>query len=625
MVHRVLHRQLRKLGLDPTSRPESDETWAHFLDRISRAYADADQDRYLLERSLAISSREMQELYGRLLDISESRLAVERDKLRAAKEDLEKRVAARTAELSEANRQLLVELTEREEAERQIRKQATLLDHAQDAICVLNDRACITYWNRSAERLYGWTPTEAVGRHVGDLLFGTDDNQYAEARALALADGEWTGELKQVTKEGDDLVVESRWTFVQGPDDELGSILIVNTDVTERKALEMQFLRAQRLESLGTLAGGIAHDLNNILGPILMSTEMLQMQPHDARSRKLLDTMETSTRRAADMVRQVLSFARGVKGERVAVPLKPLIAELAKILKEAVPRSIRLHFEVAPGLWTVDGDVTQLHQVLMNLCLNARDAMPNGGTIDISARNIMLEKHYARFHVDAKPGPYVLVWVSDTGQGMTPDVQDKIFEPFFTTKEKGSGLGLSTALGIVTSHGGFINVYTEPGQGTSFKVYLPAHAESVKHAVNGAATKMHKGAGELVLIVDDEEAFRDVTRQFLEEHGYRTLTASEGREALHLYQEYDGEIQVVITDVMMPVMDGPALIRALREINPEVKVIAASGLSTKESLADQVGVAVEVFLSKPYDSAQLLAVLHRTLHGADTLGLSLPV
>ncbi len=621
MHHRMLQRQLQKLGLDPNERPATDEAWQALLDRISRAYDDSDQGRYLLERSLAISSREMQELYDNLQKASESRIAAERDKLREAKKDLEKRVAARTSELSEANQQLLVELTERREAERQIRKQATLLDHAQDAICVLDVRERITYWNKSAERLYGWTRAEALGRRAGHLLFGAANAQYAEARALVLADGEWTGELKQVTKDNTDLTVESRWTFVQGPDDELGSILIVNTDVTEKKVLEMQFLRAQRMESLGTLAGGIAHDLNNILGPILMSTQMLQMKLKDERSRRLLHTMESGTQRAADLVRQVLSFARGVKGERVVVPLRPLIAELAKILQRAVPRSIRIRFDVAPGLWTVDGDVTQLHQVLMNLCLNARDAMPNGGVIDVTASNIVLEPPYARLHVDAKAGPYVLVQVADTGQGMTAEVQDKLFEPFFTTKEKGTGLGLSTALGIITGHGGFINVYSEPGRGTCFKVYLPAAAEAATLPGHGTEEESDIGRGELVLVVDDELAFREITREFLEEHGYRALTACDGIEALEIYQRFQDEIRAVITDIMMPEMDGRDLIRALHGLDPGLKVIAASGLTTNENLAQTTGVAVEAFLPKPYETEQLLTTLDRILNGTDTVGV----
>ena len=395
--------------------------------------------------------------------------------------------------------------------------------------------------------------------------------------------------------------------------------MIVNTDVTERKVLEMQFLRAQRLESLGTLAGGIAHDLNNILGPILMSVQMLQMRPQDERSRKLLRTMERSTQRGADLVRQVLSFARGVKGERVAMPLKPLISELAKILKDTLPRSIQIRLAVANDLWTVEGDVTQLHQVLMNLCLNARDAMTEGGTLTVSASNIAVEEAYARLHVGARAGRYVLLEVADTGAGMSPEVQDKIFEPFFTTKEKGTGLGLSTALGIITGHGGFINVYSEEGRGTCFKIYLPASVKTTTRVVQQPSTGRQRGRGELVLVVDDERDFRDITRQLLEEHGYRVLAAADGIEALNLFRKHQHEIRVVITDIMMPAMDGRALICTLHKINPAVRIIAASGLSTNENLAETTGVDVSAFLPKPYETTKLLAALNHVVNEAATL------
>ena len=247
-------------------------------------------------------------------------------------------------------------------------------------------------------------------------------------------------------------------------------------DLTERKKLEQQFLRAQRMESIGTLAGGIAHDLNNILAPILLSIGILKTTVTDPQAEMILETIEISAKRGADIVRQVLSFARGVEGERVEIQPKHLLKDLESIIHDTFPKNIRLEFSIPDETWTILGDPTQVHQILLNLCVNARDAMPNGGSLTVTVENRVLDEQYAAMNIQAKPGRYVQISVTDTGTGIPPDLVDKIFEPFFTTKElnKGTGLGLSTVMAIVKSHDGIINVYSEPGKGTTFKVYLPA-------------------------------------------------------------------------------------------------------------------------------------------------------
>jgi PAS domain S-box-containing protein len=512
------------------------------------------------------------------------------------------------------------DITERKRYEERIREQAELLDKAQDAIVVRGLDEKILFWNKGAERLYGWTPEEAVGRTARelDLLSELNEAAFEEGRRVIQERGEWSGEFRQRTKTGEQIAVESRWTLVRSDSGEPRSILVINTDITERRKIEAQLLRAQRMESIGTLAGGIAHDLNNILSPILMSIQMLQMKMEDEGAQQWLQILQSNAERGADMVRQVLSFARGVEGERVTVQPKHLIKDVIGILRDTLPKSISIRFDVPSDLWVVSADATQVHQVLMNLCVNARDAMPQGGELSIRAENVTLDDSYARMHLEAKPGRYVQVTVSDTGVGIPAETVSRIFEPFFTTKEvgKGTGLGLSTALTIVRSHGGFINVYSEPNRGTQFAVYLPA-TKSAADEQRRARPDLPSGRGELILVVDDEDSILQITKGTLETFGYRVLTAGDGTEALGLYAQHRGEVAAVITDMMMPFMDGPATIRALQKMNPQVKIIAASGLAANDKAAEAASVGVQMFLPKPYTAEKLLKALAEVLHGEE--------
>ncbi|HEX4899628.1 MAG TPA: PAS domain S-box protein [Pyrinomonadaceae bacterium] len=507
------------------------------------------------------------------------------------------------------------DITERKLGEERIREQAALLDQAQDAILVRDLNQNILFWNKGAERIYGWSAPEALGKNVFDLLLKERSPQFDTARRAVLEAGEWSGEIQQYRRDGSEIIVESRWTLVRDDQGAPTSILVINTDITDRKRMEAQFLRAQRMESIGTLAGGIAHDLNNVLSPILMAIDMLQLKATDEASKKWLEVLRTNAERGGNMVRQVLSFARGVEGERVALQPKHLIKEIVKILRETFPKSVEINFELPDDLWIISADATQMHQVLMNLCVNARDAMPEGGSIFIRAENTVVDENYARMHLEAKPGRFVLITVSDTGPGIAPEIQSRIFEPFFTTKEmtKGTGLGLSTALTIVKSHGGFINVYSELHKGTQFSLYLPAldSPETVK--AGALQTDLPLGNGELILVVDDEESIREITRSTLETFGYRVLTANDGTEAIALYADRKNEVSVVLTDMMMPFMDGPATIRALQKMNRAVKIIAASGLAAGHKAGEASLEGVEMFLGKPYTAEKLLVALAKIL------------
>ncbi len=507
------------------------------------------------------------------------------------------------------------DITERKRAEQQIREQAALLDQAQDAILVRDLDQKILFWNRGAEKIYGWAAAEAVGQNARDLLFKESSTQFDEAGRAVIQNGEWQGEIHQTRRDGAEIIVESRWTLVRDEKDRPHSVLVINTDITEKKRMEMQFLRAQRMESIGTLAGGIAHDLNNVLSPILMAIDMLQLKAVDETSKKWLDVLRTNAQRGGDMVRQVLSFARGVEGERVTLQPKHLIKEIVKILKETLPKSIEISFQIPGDLWIISADATQMHQVLMNLCVNSRDAMPEGGSISIKAENVFVDENYARMHLEAKPGRFVMVTVADTGPGMSAEVQSRIFEPFFTTKEmtKGTGLGLSTALTIVKSHGGFINVYSELHKGSQFTLYLPAVDRPGASDSVALQTNLPLGNGELVLVVDDEESIREITRGTLETFGYQVLTAGDGTEALALYADKNNEIAVVLTDMVMPFMDGPATIRALQRMNPKVRIIAASGLGVGQRAGEGALEGVSVFLNKPYTAERLLNALAQVL------------
>ncbi|AFZ23185.1 PAS/PAC sensor hybrid histidine kinase [Cylindrospermum stagnale PCC 7417] len=499
---------------------------------------------------------------------------------------------------------------ERKQTEQKIREQAALLDVATDAIFVRDLDDKILFWNKAAECLYGWKKEEALAKKTRELWQEKNLSQLPEALNMLMKNGAWEGELYQKTKYGKEIIVESRWTLVREFGKKSQSILVVSSDITKKKQLEAQFLRAQRLESIGTLASGIAHDLNNVLAPILMTAQLLESQVYDERSRRLLPILITNAKRGANLVKQVLSFTRGLEGERTLLQLKHLIIEIQQIIKETFPKSIDVFTQIPQDFWTISGDATQLHQVLMNLCVNARDAMPNGGTLKISAENFLVDENYARMHIDAKVGAYVVITVHDTGIGIRPEILDRIFEPFFTTKElgKGTGLGLSTVLGIIKSHGGFINVYSEDGRGSQFKVYLPA--QDATEIIEEQETELPRGNGELILVVDDEPAIRDITKTSLESHNYQAITACDGIEAIALYVEHRDKICLVLTDMVMPSMDGFTTIRTLQKINPDVKIIAVSGLGSSDKLNSAYEMGVKAFLCKPFTANQLLQTIN---------------
>jgi two-component system, cell cycle sensor histidine kinase and response regulator CckA len=392
----------------------------------------------------------------------------------------------------------------------------------------------------------------------------------------------------------------------------------IHMDITEKKQLEAQFLRTQRLESLGTLASGIAHDLNNILTPILSVAQLLPLRVTniDPRTQNLLKILETSARRGADLIKQILSFAQGVEGKHVCIQPSHLIIEIQKIIQQTLPKSISIDTTIPADLGLVWGDMTQLHQVLMNLCINARDAMPQGGKLSIQASNKSIDNTFTREHVDAKIGDYVSIAVIDTGSGIQPQLLHRIFDPFFTTKEvgKGTGLGLSAVLGIVKSHGGFIDVQSQVNRGTQIFIYLPACAPT--HQPHEDESELPIGQQQLILVVDDELAIGELIKTTLETYNYRVVSASNGQDAIAIYAEHRDEIGAVLIDMMMPVMDGLTTVTALHQLKPSLPIIAISGLNSIDAVAKSKRFGCEYFLAKPFTNSELLDVLSQSVRAA---------
>lgn len=509
----------------------------------------------------------------------------------------------------------IIDVTERKRAEERVREQADIIDRAHDAI-IVRDFATdhVIVWNKGAERLYGWSASEAFARPFVELIFAESNNREMLLEQL-VSTGEFHGEVKHRAKGGGEVIVNARVTLVRNDDGTPRSVLEINTDITEQKNLETHLLRAQRLESIGTLASGVAHDLNNVLTPILMCADLLRNDVTTADSQSTLSLIEQSAQRGAAIVKQVLTFARGVEGERVIINPTFLIEEIIDIAKKTFPKSIQFSSRYSEGLWAIEGDPTQLHQVLLNLSVNARDAMPNGGSLVFGAENFRVDEHYASMMLGAKPGPHVMLQVSDSGDGVPQAHIDKIFDPFFSTKEagKGTGLGLSTALGIVKSHGGFLAVYSEVKAGTTFKVFLPAQPNETGLYVSQTPAEMLMGNSELVLVIDDEPAILSVTRMILEQHNYRVLAVSDGPEALAMIAQQGGEICLVITDISMPLIDGVALIRTIKKMRPSMPFIASTGQAEQERLGELEALGVKTFLSKPYNAEKLLERIRQSI------------
>jgi two-component system, cell cycle sensor histidine kinase and response regulator CckA len=508
------------------------------------------------------------------------------------------------------------ETREREIAESRIREQADLLNKAHDAIIVTDMDGVISFWNHGAERISGSFAAEVLGRRIDDI-FGSviQSNLETAKKALEQAD-EWHGEFRIQDKKGKIVVMDLSMTLIRDNDGKPKARLSIGTDVTAKKSMEEQFLRVQRLESIGMLASGIAHDLNNVLAPIFLAAPMLREHATNPLDIRMITTLEKSAERGAGLVRQILSFAHGVSGANQLVQVKHLVRDTTSVINETFPKNIRLEDSVPNNLWPITANPTQIHQVLLNLCVNARDAMPDGGRLIVRAENCLLDDITAKDVEGASAGAWVVLHVEDTGTGIPPEVLAHIWEPFFTTKGvgKGTGLGLSTVRGIVENHKGFVNLKTQAGRGTSIRVFIPAAEVTGKGEDSDSVHPFPvRGNGELILIVDDEAQIREVTAATLAHYGYRVLIAKDGAEALALFATRSNEISVVITDLNMPNLDGAALSNVVQQMNAKVKILAMSGM-TSGARNPQLQRFVGSFLVKPFKAESLLFAVNGLLN-----------
>jgi PAS domain S-box-containing protein len=490
-----------------------------------------------------------------------------------------------------------------------------LVERSPDAMLVYS-AGVIVFANPATLILLGAErPDQILGRTFTDIVH-PDFRRSMEQRTTNLAIGSRTPltEEKLMRLDGSVVDVESLgigFTHQSSP-----AVLLIVHDLTDRKQLEAKFLRSQRAEAIGALANGIAHDLNNALAPILMATDLLQSECSDKRQRHLLDMIRNGAQRGADMVRQVLTFARGADSDRGTIQVKHLLREMVDISGQTFPKTIEIQTEISNDIWPLTGNPTQLHQVLLNLCVNARDAMPHGGTLTLSGENILLDETCSRLSPDAKPGPYVILTASDTGTGMSHEIRVRIFDPFFTTKspDKGTGLGLSTVHSIVKTHGGFITVTSTLGIGSEFKIWLPADPTAPVTASRNGRALPPMGHGETILVVDDEAAILSIASQTLQMSGYEVITAVDGSQAVALCAQHQKKLRVMLTDMAMPIMDGPAAIRVVRAIAPHIRIITASGMDSESRAVAASQPGAHACLHKPYSADELLQAVHEVLN-----------
>ena len=474
--------------------------------------------------------------------------------------------------------------------------------------------------NECAVQHYGFTRAEFLAMTIRDIRPPEDIPSLVQTIRANHADSGGTLATRHRRKDGRVFPVElvSRPIVFDGRD----AGLALASDVTEKKLLQEQFLHAQRLESIGMLAAGIAHDLNNVLAPIVFAAPMLRESLSAPRDLQILNTLEQSAGRGAGLVKQILGFVHRTSDEFAPTQVKHLARDIIGVIEETFPKSIQFEQSIPSNLWPVQGNPTQIHQVLLNLCVNARDAMPEGGTLQLTATNRVLDAVEAAAIPGARPGPWLVLEVADTGTGMTPEVLKHIWTPFFTTKGegKGTGLGLSTVRGIVASHQGFVELQTAVGRGSTFRVYLPAIESAAAPTPGATAHAVFVGRGELILVVDDDAAIRQIVGTILRKHRYRVVSCGDGLEALTVFGSRRSEISLVVTDVDMPRLGGVALARAVVQLQPDTRLIAMSGLSRNDgdgSGISEIKNLAHAFLLKPFSPEDLLGTVHRLLHAAE--------
>lgn len=528
------------------------------------------------------------------------------------------RLAKLEADGQQYNILVFKDLTEIQRAESSRRELAAILEQVTDAIVVCDNNGFIVSWNRGAACLHGVSAEDAVGRAADELLCAGSSHTWQDGSRYLLNHSVFSTEFEISGPSKQKQWIEHRRSLIRDAQGDTLGQLVMHIDITEKRQEEARLRRGQRLESLGTLAGGVAHDLNNILTPILMNAKLAQRSTiHQASNQpRLLETIVTSAERGAKMIKKLLAFAGGERASVEPVDVRDIIHEAQEILSHSLPKSIVLRTEVPDGLHSIEADPTELSQVIINLAVNARDAMSEGGVLTIKAENHRVDQ--AAGHDQLKAGDFVLVSVSDQGHGIALEIQERIFDPFFTTKAhgKGTGLGLATSLGIVRAYGGDISVASVPGEGSVFSVYLPVAGWQGQAVVAATLHEEPSGRGEMILFVDDEPYIVESASELLQKSGYRVVGALGGCEAVECLSQREEGIDLVVLDMMMPDMDGIETKRRLRMLQPTLRIIGSSGLKRPQS--DNGLDELDGFLVKPYANHELLQLVRRTLDASVT-------
>jgi|GEM_PF-339981 len=508
------------------------------------------------------------------------------------------------------------DITAARKSEEVQKRLATAIEQAAEAVLITDTEGIIQYVNPALERITGFRSEELYGKTPRVFKSGEHEATfYGELWETLKAGNIWSGRFVNKRKDGKLFHEEATISPVRSASGEITNFVAVKRDITEHLELSKQLYQAQKMEAVGTLAGGVAHDFNNLLQVVLGYSELILSDEHvPVQYRDDLAKIVQAANNGADLVRGLLTFSRKTEFNPRPINLNRRIEQLQKMLSRTIPKMIRIELILASDLANVNADSIQMEQILMNLSINARDAMPEGGRLIIETENVTLDEYYCRTHFETKPGPYVLLTVSDTGRGMDKETLLHIFEPFFTTKgpAEGTGLGLAMVYGIVKQHGGHVMCYSEESKGTTFRVYFPALVSGPEAPTTTDGAIM-RGGSETILLVDDEDLIRELGRRIMEKAGYRVITAANGKEALEVYQTHRDEIALVILDLIMPQMGGAQCLRELLRINPRVKVAISSGFAADAQAKAGLESGAGGFVKKPFNMQEILGNVRKLL------------
>ncbi|MCB0191849.1 MAG: GAF domain-containing protein [Anaerolineae bacterium] len=534
-------------------------------------------------------------------------------------------IAVENARLFEQAQQ---EIAERKRAEeelqlrnRQMQRLTTAIEQSVESVIITDTKGAILYVNSAFERISGYSRAEAVNKKLGQLIRSgeQDDSVYREIWSTISAGKVWHGRLINRKKDGTLYTDEAVISPVRNEHGKVINYVSVQRDVTRELQLEEQYHQAQKMQAIGLLAGGVAHDFNNLLTPIRGYAEMIEIElpTEQEELKELAHKIQEVSLQAATLVKQLLIFSRKQMTSLKVVNLNSVVDNISQLLERLIEEHIEVKTNLSPELWSVKVDPTQIEQVIVNLAVNARDAMPEGGKLTIETKNTVIDDSYTASHLEVEQGEYVQLSVSDNGVGMSKDLQMRIFEPFFTTKEegKGTGLGLATVFGIIKQNGGHIWVYSELGQGSIFKVYLPRSTEKASDSPQEKRpVKSLVGGTETILVVEDEPSVRNLAKFVLGKQGYKILEASDGVEALRITQEYSGKIHLLLTDTVMPKMGGQALVDQFRVVSPDTKILLTSGYTGKANSHNDNFVNINIaFIPKPFSAVELVQMIRAVL------------